>query len=141
MKVVLFAVLVGIALIAAGCCNEVCVARTTVNAQRETLAALHEDMKDRYRAEQLEAARAVPGDRSDPAVKKAQQDAVEEIRTQWQTTWSAYRLVVSTWRTADSEVKKLERAEDAGEEPDAFDAASAVADMVEAVTELAEAMR
>ena len=104
----------GIMLIASGCANPLGAAVATANAAAAGLRVTHAELAENYRADQIEAAARVQGDRSDPSVRAEQRDRVEAVRDRYADAWSAYSLAREAWVSAVAMIDVAISAFDAG---------------------------
>ncbi len=129
-----FALLLGLAMLVSGCSRPLATATATSNAAAIVLKDTHEDLAQRYRSDQLAAAKHVQGDRSDPSVKAQQRDRVRQVRARYRPLWDAYAIAYEAWLEA---VVAIEIAE----QIDGADSALEMIGVIEAVRELVRSQR
>src|SRR5690606_38676457 len=79
------------------CSRPLDTAVATSNAAAHALSAAHASLTVASRAEQLEAARTVEGDRSDPIVQSTQLRAAAEVGRRYRPAWAAYSAARAAW--------------------------------------------
>lgn len=122
-------VLLGLAMIAAGCSRPLDTAIATANATADVLRVTHAELSERYGAEQIAAAKRVRGDRADPSVRAEQRDRVSIVRERWRPVWSAYGLVYGAWIAAVVALDAVIAATDRGDDADLSGAIEALRDL------------
>lgn len=107
-------VLVGLLLLAAGCSRPLDTAVASANAAAVAIEAAHTTLARRYREDQLDAARRVRGERSDPTTRAEQRDRVQTVRARYAPLWEAYRAARQSWLAAVDVLVAARAAENAG---------------------------
>ncbi len=116
----------GFALLLCASCSPLPAAIQASGATAIALEQTRQELVERRKAEQLEATRAVEGDRSDPAVKAAQRAAAARVGLDYVLAFEAYEVARLSWRRAVGLIKLLR------DNPDVVDAAT-VADALRAM--------
>lgn len=119
-----------------GCFTQLDAAVATSNAAAATLTTRHAEMRAAYTAEQEAAARAVPGDKTDPAVKAVKREAVKAVRAEWVQAWDAYVAARAAWVVLAAALAVARQAEDAGGLPDMASVLGLVRAMAQAQQQL-----
>jgi len=128
------ALLVGMALLVTGCSRPLATATATANAAAHSLKATQEALAERYREDQLAAAKRVQGDRSDPSVKAEQRDRVRQVRARYRPLWDAYAIAYEAWLEAVTAIEIAEQI-------DGADSGLEMVGVIEAVRQLVRSQR
>jgi hypothetical protein len=107
-------VYLGALLLMLGCSSPIVTATRATNAAAVSLTEAHAQLLDHRRQAQVEAARRVPGDRSDASVRAEQLDRARLVGQRYRGAWKAYSAARAAWLVAVAGIKIARETEAVG---------------------------
>ena len=105
-------IMVGVLLMASGCARPMDTLVSTANTAAVTLTAAHTTLMATRKAQQIEAAKRVAGDRADPAVRAEQLERARLVGVRYRPAWTAYEIARAAWITSVAAIKVAQQTGD-----------------------------
>ena len=138
----LLAFMMGALLLQAGCARPIDTATATANAAAIVLERAHDQMADRYKAEQIAAAQRVnappiiSSEAEEKAIKAEKRDRVLAVRAKWAGAWAAYVKARASWVAMAASIRVAKNLDDQGVPASLGDVLNLLADVSRAQREL-----